>query len=147
MPPISKGPGRFRMVAVGRAGARFHNLPGRKRALLPQSLQVGAGRTTVLAGVGPSVSPKGAYTKWERVCQEEKQQRPLLAEWALSQTYMRGRELWTLFVQHRIFTCIAEEVGHRAGEFIYWPIEAVIQHDAYGMQDESGPAPDVIIDW
>jgi hypothetical protein len=86
-----------------------------------------------MVGVGSSVSPKGAYTKWERVCQEEKQQRPLRMEWALSQTHTRGRELWALFVQHRIFTGVAEEVGHRAGEFIYWPIETVIQHDAYGM--------------
>ena len=88
---------------------------------------------------------KGAYTKYERVCQRDDKPTPALARKAgVESRTRRLRRLSPLAIQHRILRCVPEKVRHLAGERVNWSVQAVIQGDPDWVQEKTGPAPGVI---
>jgi len=70
---------------------------------------------------------KEAYTKGERVCQRSEKATPALVKKAgVAVEHDLYGELLPLAIQHRILSCVSENVLHLAGEPVNRPIHTVI---------------------
>src|SRR5262249_9513751 len=55
------------------------------------------------------------------------------------------KELASLAIQHRILSRVPEKIGHLATGLINWAVQTIIQPDSDWMQEETGPAPWIIV--